>query len=402
MTGRRRGLHAQGFRIFADHTQRMIGTQEKGSTSGVPETPAGERGPVYVTRAFLPPFEDFTELMRGVWDRGQLTNNGPLVQQFERALAEQAGIAHPLFLVNGTIALNLIIRALELKGEIITTAFSHPVTTTSIIWEGCTPVFVDIDPDTFCIDPSAIEERITPATSAILATHVYGLPCDVEAIEAIAHRHGLKVIYDGAHAFGTRYKGESLLNYGDVSSTSFHATKVFHTVEGGSVHTRSEALYARLRLLRTMGQVGEGFHAVGLNAKNSELHAAMGVANLPYLGEILAQRRHQWERYAAGLASAPVHLARIPADTEYNHSYFPAVLPTEEDLLRVRAALNAVDIHPRRYFSPAITELPFIGRTGECPIAESVAHRVLCLPLYHGLSDGIIDEVVDIVVRTLR
>jgi dTDP-4-amino-4,6-dideoxygalactose transaminase len=374
---------------------------EQANTAGLETKPAADamraRGPVFVTKAFEPPFEEYMALMRGVWDRGWFTNNGQLLLQFEKALAEQVGLANPLFMVNGTIAINLMIRALGLKGEIITTAFSHPVTTICIIWEGCTPVFVDIDPDTFCIDPARIEERITPRTSAILATHVYGLPCDVEAIEAIAQKHGLKVIYDGAHAFGTKYKGESLLNYGDVSSTSYHATKVFHTVEGGSVQTKDPEIFKQVKLMRTMGQYGEAFFTMGLNAKNSEMHAAMGMANLPYLDDILRQRKHQWERYARLLADAPVHLATVPDHTEYNHAYFPLVLRTEEELVRVRATLDGKDIHPRRYFNPAITELPYINRTGECPISESLSHRVLCLPLYHGLEDTVIDEITDII-----
>ena len=335
--------------------------------------------------------------MRGVWDRGQLTNNGPLVQQFERELHDMVGLENPLFVVNGTIALHMAIRALELKGEVITTAFSHPVTTISIIWEGCTPVFVDVLPDTFCIDPSAIERAITPRTSAIMATHVYGIPCDVEAIEAIARKHGLKVIYDGAHAFGTTFNGRSVLNYGDVSTTSFHATKVFQTVEGGSLHTTNQALYDKLRLMRTMGQFGEQFYTLGVNAKNSELHAAMGLANLPYLPEILSRRKEQWQRYAHGLEALPVGLARIPEGTGYNHSYFPVVFRSEAALMSVRSALEARQIFPRRYFYPATTELPYVNQRGECPLAEQLAHTVLCLPLYHDLEPGTIDHIVGIV-----
>ena len=357
----------------------------------------GDQGPIFVTRAFMPPMEEYMALMQGVWDRGHVTNNGPLQQQFEQALAERFGLAHPLFVVNGTIALNMAIRALDLKGEIITTAFTHPVTTICISYEGCTPVFVDIDPRTFGIDTAAIEARITPRTSAIMATHVYGIPCDVAGIQRIAARHGLKVIYDGAHAFGTRYDGASILNQGDVSTTSYHATKIFHTVEGGSVHATDPAIYQRLRLLRTMGQNGESFFIPGLNCKNSEMHAAMGVANLPYYDAILGQRRHQWRRYAEKLAEARVELAQVADPDNYNHSYFPVVFRSEEVLLEVRAALERANIFPRRYFHPAVTELPYIARTGECPVAERIAHSVLCLPLYHGLEDATIDRIAGIV-----
>lgn len=349
--------------------------------------------PVYVTKAFMPPFDEYMALMRGVWERGYITNNGPLLQAFEKALDERFGLPNSLFMVNGTIALHMAIRALELKGEVLTTAFSHPVTSTSVMWEGCTPVFVDVDPLTFCMDPARIEERITPRTSAIMATHVYGLPCDLAAIKAIADRHGLKVIYDGAHAFGTRVGGKSVLAYGDISTTSYHATKIFHTVEGGSLHTNDPELYKRLRLLRTMGQVNEDFHVPGLNAKNSEMHAAMGMANLPYFDEIMAQREHQWWRYHELLSGTSVRLAKVPEGIEYNHAYFPAVFGSEAELLRVRDLLNSFNVFPRRYFRPASTTLPFIGKRGECPVAEGLADRVLCLPLYHGLEDATIERI---------
>ncbi len=371
----------------------------KTSAAGAANTPAAasKAEPIFVTRAFLPKWEEYADVLKGVWESGHLTNNGPVQQAFEKGLAEQAGLAHPLFVVNGTIALHLAIRALDLKGEIITTGFSHPVTTISIIWEGCTPVFVDVDVDTFCIDPNEIERAITPRTTAILATHVYGIPCDVEAIQAIADKHGLKVIYDGAHAFGTAYKGKPVLNYGDISTTSYHATKIFQTVEGGSMHTNDPELFEKLKRMRTMGQWREDFQMLGVNAKNSEFHAAMGVANLPYLDDILAVRAGQWKRYEKGLADAGVALARIPEGTDYNHSYFPAVFRTEEDLIRVRKVLNDQDIHPRRYFFPATTELPYVARAGACPVAEGLAHRVLCLPLYHKLEDASIDRIVDLI-----
>lgn len=375
-------------------------SQERGGETPRP-TSSVERfaEPVYVTKAFMPPFEEYMALMRDVWDRGYVTNNGPLLQAFEKELTDRFGLPNSLFMVNGTIALHMAIRALELKGEVLTTAFSHPVTTTSLMWEGCTPVFVDVDPRTFCIDPARIEERITPRTSAIMATHVYGLPCDLAAIQAIADRHGLKVIYDGAHAFGTRVGGKSVLAYGDISTTSYHATKIFHTVEGGSLHTNDPELYKRLRLLRTMGQVNEDFHIPGLNAKNSEMHAAMGMANVPYYDEIMAQRKHQWSRYHGLLNGTSIGLATVPEGTEYNHSYFPAVFGSEVELLRVRDLLNAINVFPRRYFRPSSTTLPFIEQRGACPIAEGLADRVLCLPLYHGLEDATIDRIAEVIRR---
>lgn len=357
--------------------------------------------PVYVTRTFMPPYEEYNALVRSIWDRGYVTNNGPLLKQFEAELAERFGLKHTVFMVNGTIALHLAIRALELKGEVITTAFSHPVTTTSIMWEGCTPVFVDVDPDTFCIDPALIEARITPRTSGIVATHVYGIPCNVQAIEDIARKHGLKVLYDGAHAFGTRLNGRSILDYGDVSTTSYHATKIFHTVEGGSIHARDEELHKRLVLMRTMGQFGERFFIPGLNAKNSEFHAAMGVANLKYYDEIMAVRKHQWQRYFRLLSDTPLGLAKVPEDVEYNHSYFPVVFRSEEELLRVREGLNALNVFPRRYFRPACTQLPYVDQAGSCPISETLASSVMCLPLAHDMTDETLDRIVEMLKALL-
>lgn len=358
--------------------------------------------PIFVTKAFLPPLEEYNALMKQVWDNGWVTNHGPMLREFEKTLVERFGLTHSVFMVNGTIALNMAIRALELKGEIITTAFTHPVTTSSIQWENCEPVFVDVEDGGFNIDTKRIEERITSRTSAIIATHVYGLPCDVDAIEAIAKRHGLKVIYDGAHAFGTTVNGRSILHAGDVSTTSYHATKVFHTVEGGSMHASDPKVHERIRLMRTMGQVDENFLTPGLNAKNSEMHAAMGIANLPYYDAILANRKHQWRRYHAALKALPVMLATIPAgNVEYNHSYFPIVFRDEEQLMRVRTDLNAANVFPRRYFRPATTLLPYVDRPGECPTAERLSASVLCLPLYHDLSDEAIDFVVATIAGSL-
>ncbi len=349
----------------------------------------------------MPPFEEYQELMKGVWARGYLTNHGPLEKQFEAELARRFGLDGTIFMVNGTIALHLAIRALELKGEVITTAFSHPVTTTSLLWEGCTPVYVDVDPGTFCMDPTRIEERITPRTTGIVATHVYGIPCDVEAIDRIAKKHGLKVLYDAAHAFGTRLNGQSILQYGDVSTTSYHATKIFHTVEGGSMHARDAELHKRLVLMRTMGQFGEQFFIPGMNAKNSELHAAMGIANLKYYDEIMAARKHQWQLYFRLLQGSPLGLAQVPEEVEYNHSYFPVVFRSEEELLQVRQRMNGLNVFPRRYFNPACSQLPYVNQQGSCPIAERMANTVLCLPLYYGLQDESIERICDMVSEGL-
>ena len=230
---------------------------------------------ILVTKPFLPPIEEYESYLKEIWQREWLTNNGPLVNDFELKLKLYLQVPHLLYLCNGTVALQIAIRALELKGDVITTPFSFIATTSSILWEGIRPVFVDIDADTLNIDPNKIEAAITPQTSAILATHVYGNPCDIDAIEAIAKKHNLKVIYDAAHCFGTKYKGKSVYSYGDVSIASFHATKLFHTVEGGAVFTNDPDLLKKMAFMRNFGFNGpEDFEYMGVNGKNSEFHAS--------------------------------------------------------------------------------------------------------------------------------
>src|SRR5690606_27065948 len=237
-----------------------------------------------VTKPFLPKVEEYDKYLASIWERQWLTNNGPLVNEFELKLKEYLDVNHLLYVSNGTIALQIAIKALELSGEIITTPFSFVATTSSIVWEGCKPVFVDIDSETFNIDPRKIESAITPSTSAILATHVYGNPCDIDAIQKIADKYNLKVIYDAAHCFGTKYKGKSVFDYGDISTTSFHATKLFHSIEGGAVFTRCPELLKKMSFIRNFGHNGPSdFKELGLNGKNSEFHAAMGLCNLNYV-----------------------------------------------------------------------------------------------------------------------
>jgi len=245
-----------------------------------------------VTKPFQPPLDELNLHLQDIWKSGIFTNNGPKAQQLELELKEYLEVPDLLFLTNGTIALQLAIKALDLKGEIITTPFSYVATTSSIVWEGCTPVFVDIDKETFNIDPTLIEDKITSKTSAILATHVFGNPCDIDAIDIIAKKHNLKVIYDGAHAFGVKYKGESIFNFGDITTCSTHATKLFHTVEGGFVVSKNKDLMKRVACMRNFGHNGPyEYSEVGINGKNSELHAAVGLVNLKYIDQIIKRRK---------------------------------------------------------------------------------------------------------------
>lgn len=338
-----------------------------------------------VTKPFLPPKKDYQKYLDGIWERNWLTNHGPLVNELELSLKEYLGLEHLLYVSNGTIALQLAIKALDLKGEIITTPFSYVATTSSIAWEGCTPVFVDILPDKLTLDPGRIEAAITPKTTAILATHVYGIPCEVEAIQEIANRHGLKVIYDGAHAFGVRVKGKSIFEYGDISTGSFHATKLFHTTEGGGVFTKDPELLQRMVFLRNFGHDGmEKFKGIGINGKNSEFHAAMGLSVLPYMPEILDRRRELSEHYWNLLKGLELEFPQIDDLESHNFAYFPVIFPDEDLLLKSKNLLESHGIYSRRYFYPSLNTLDYTQ--GECPVSDTICQRVLCLPLYHGLS----------------
>ena len=357
--------------------------------------------PIHVTRTFLPPLEEYTALLKSAWQSAQLTNNGPMALELEGRLEERLGVGRVFFTGNGTIAMQLALQALDIKGEVITTPYSYVATTTALLWEHCTPVFADIDPATFCIDPQRIEERITPRTTAILATHVYGLPCDVDAIAAIARRHGLKVIYDGAHAFGTTLNGRSVLHHGDLTTLSFHATKLYHTGEGGAIVAPDAALHRKLWLLRSFGHDRDDHFLPGINGKNSELHAALGLVNLRYLEAILARRREQWERYAELLAGAPVQFVRVPDGVGYNHAYFPVVFRSEAELQQVMDDLAAMQVFPRRYFYPSLTNLPYLDAAGACPHAERIAERVICLPLFHDLTGGEQERIAERVLESI-
>lgn len=338
-----------------------------------------------VTKPFLPPREEYDRYLDGIWERNWLTNHGPLVKQLEIQLSVYLG-THPMhFVSNGTIALQLAIKALDLKGEIITTPFSYVATTTSIIWEGCRPVYVDIDPRTLNIDPSKIEAAITPQTSAILATHVYGNPCDIDEIQRIADKNGLKVIYDGAHAFGVTYKGKSIFEYGDISTCSFHATKIFHSVEGGGVFTKDQELHRKLGLLMNFGHAGfDNFDGIGVNGKNSEYHAAMGLSVLPYMREVFDKRRSQALYYDELLIGLPLQRQTLHDPETHNFSYYPILFPSQEALYAAKSKLDSIGIGSRRYFFPSLSSLDYV--TGHTPIANDIAARVLCLPVYHSLT----------------
>lgn len=358
---------------------------------------------IFVTKTFLPPADEYIDAVNGIFERGWITNHGVLAAEIEVKLKEYLQSNDLLFLCNGTVALQIAIKALQLTGNIITTPFSYVATTSSIVWESCTPVFADIDAATFNIDPAKIEALINPDTSGILATHVFGNPCDVEAIEKIAKKHKLKVIYDAAHCFGTTYKGKSIFNYGDISTTSFHATKLFHTAEGGAVFSGNKELVQRMALLRNFGHTSPvSFDGAGINAKNSELHAAMGLAVLKYADELLAKRKEQWLTYHHFFNKSNVGVLQItPGTTYYNGAYFPVVFDSEEKLLTATKALNNAEVYPRRYFYPALNNLNYVAYI-HCPVAEKVSACVLCLPLFHELSFAQQENIARLILEDIN
>jgi dTDP-4-amino-4,6-dideoxygalactose transaminase len=355
---------------------------------------------INVTKPFLPEQEEYFEYLRGIWDRCWLTNNGPLVNDLELKLKEYLNLNHLLFLTNGTIALQIAIKALELKDEIITTPFSYVATTSSIIWEGCKPVFADIDPLTLNIDPRLIESCITDKTTAILATHVFGNPCDISSIEKIAKKHNLKVIYDGAHAFGSTYKGKSVFEYGDITTCSFHSTKLFHTIEGGSVTTNDPGLLKKMAFLRNFGHDEEHTYAcAGINGKNSEFHAAMGLVNLKSIDKILLSRKRQVQQYEYALKGLHVAKQKIQSHAEWNYSYYPIIFDSESAVLKSIKELNDNWIYPRRYFYPSLSSLPFVNNIHSTPVADDISRRVLTLPLSYSLKEEDINFISRLLLR---
>ncbi|WP_346881190.1 DegT/DnrJ/EryC1/StrS family aminotransferase [uncultured Algibacter sp.] len=358
---------------------------------------------INVSKSFLPNQEEYQAHLKKSWDNVWLTNRGALVKALEKQIKDKFNISNIIATTNGTLPLHIAIKALKLKGEIITTPFSYIATSSSIVWEGCVPIFVDIDKDTFNIDPSKIEAKISNKTSGILTTHVFGNPCNIKAIHAIADKYNLKVIYDAAHAFGVEYKDKSIFEYGDVSTCSFHATKIFHTGEGGAIFTKNEDLYKILYYHHNFGHDGpERFHGLGINAKMSELQAAMGLAILPYFDDIFYRRRLLYERYLSHLKNNKnLVFQKIKEHVVYNYAYMPLVFENEKQLLEVEKALNNRDVFPRRYFYPALNTIPYLGNQN-MPIAESIAERILCLPLYHDLTEIQVNDICEIILDVIN
>jgi dTDP-4-amino-4,6-dideoxygalactose transaminase len=352
---------------------------------------------INVTKTFFPPIEEYTLQLERIWRNQWLTNRGELLQELEDKLKTKLDVSNIIVMNNGTIPIQIALQVLGQQGEIITTPFSYVATTAAILWEHCTPVFVDIHPDYLTIDETKIEEAITSRTTAILATHVFGNPCAIEAIEAIALKYNLKVIYDAAHAFGVTYKGQSIFEYGDVSTCSFHATKLFHTGEGGALFCNDEALNHQLFYSHNFGHNGPlEFHGLGINGKISELQAAMGLSVLPHMNAIVASRKKVVDLYSAQLDFTKLTALQIRANTKWNYSYYPVVFEKETQLLSVQKVLNDNDIFPRRYFYPSLNTIPYVNGAS-MPVSESIASRVMCLPLYAGLEEEDVFKIINMI-----
>jgi dTDP-4-amino-4,6-dideoxygalactose transaminase len=347
-----------------------------------------------VTKTFLPPQFEYEAYLSRIWKNQWLTNRGELVRELEDKLKTYLDINNILITNNGTIPLQIALKLLGKGGEVITTPFSYVATTASIVWENCTPVFVDIHPEYLTIDETKIEEAITPRTTCILATHVFGNPCHIEAIEAIAQKHQLKVIYDAAHCFGVTYKGKSIFEYGDISTCSFHATKLFHTAEGGAIFCKDEDLRHKIYYSHNFGHNGPlDFHGLGINAKISELQAAMGLAVLPHMEEILSKRKQIVNDYNEGLDFSKISKIKLRENTIWNYSYYPVILPSEEALLNLLERLSNDDIFPRRYFYPSLNTILY-AKSPSMPFSESIASRIICLPIFDQLEDSTIQRII--------
>lgn len=361
---------------------------------------------ILVTSPLLPPLEEFMPYLEEIWQSKRLTNGGPFHQQLEKELACYLGVKHLSLFANGTLALMTAMQALRVTGEVITTPYSFVATSHSLVWNGLTPVFADVDPVTFNLSPQAIERAITPRTTAIMPVHCYGIPCDVERIQDIADTYGLKVIYDAAHAFGVTANGQSVLRYGDLSVLSFHATKVFNTIEGGAIICPDERTKKRIDYLKNFGFANETtVIATGINGKLNEVQAAFGLLQLKHIDKALLERKKIDNYYRACLSHIPgVEVLQVPESVEWNYAYFPVLIGNEFPATRdeLYQALKDQGILGRRYFYPLISDFPMYRELASAvadnlPIARKLSDQVICLPLYPGLESKQIDLIVSII-----
>jgi len=348
---------------------------------------------IYVTKTYMPPKEKYAAYVDKIYENGWVTNNGSLVQELEKRLAAYLNVKNIVLVSNGTAALEIAYKVLNIKDEVITTPFSFVATTSSLVANGMTPVYADIDPKTFNIDPQKIIDAITDNASAIVPVHVFGNACEVEVIEKIAHTYDLKVVYDAAHAFNVRYKDKSLLSYGDISTLSFHATKLFHTIEGGALIINDDTLVEKARYLINFGIENEdSIPELGINAKMNEFEAAMGLCMLDEMEKIYRKREQIAHRYKEAL-NGIVQFQKENIHASQNHSYVPVVFESETALVRVKKALNAQNIYPRRYFYPSLDTLTYITPAQYMPISRELSRKILCLPIFSDLPEYVIETI---------
>jgi len=356
---------------------------------------------IFVTKSDLPDLNDYVECLKKIWESGHLTNNGPFAQLLEKELEKYLGVKHLSLVSNGTLAIQLALKALDISGDVLTTPFTFAATTNTIIWEGLNPIFVDVDPDTYNIDPTKIESKITDKTTAILAVHVYGNPCHVEEIQTIADKYNLKVIYDAAHAFDVEYMDKQILNYGDISTLSFHATKIFNTIEGGAVIMEDDALHEKIKLLRSFGiKSDENIVLPGINAKMNEFQAAMGLCNLKNLGQRINSRKTIYEHYKKNLNSK-VKFQKIIA-SKYNYPYMPVCFDSLEQRDSISAELLKNNVKARKYFYPLTSDFDYFKTKDQTLVnATNISNKVLCLPLYSSLNMEDVDNIINIINKAL-
>ncbi|MBJ7265752.1 DegT/DnrJ/EryC1/StrS family aminotransferase [Idiomarina abyssalis] len=362
-----------------------------------------------VTKPYLPNREKLNKYIDGIYERQWLTNNGLLVQELTERLEKYLGVENLLLVSNGTLALQVAYRALGVsdgisghQNEAITTPFTFIATASSLKWDGVQPVFADIEPNSWCLNPANIEAAINSNTRAIVPVHVFGNACDVEAIESTAQKNNLKVIYDASHAFGVNYKGKSLLRYGDAATLSFHATKLFHTGEGGAiVFKRKEDLELAKKMIN-FGITGpETIEQLGINAKMNELQAAMGLCVLDEMEDNLKARAAVWHRYEQALSQA-LQLQVKPEALDYNYAYFPVVFESEEQTVRVAATLKENGLLARRYFYPSLESVECLGAEADQPVSKEIASRILCLPIFAQLSQPDQQSIINLIEAELE
>ncbi len=359
---------------------------------------------ITVTKSTVPPLEQYVEFLKKIWDTHWLTNDGELVQSLGRKLEEYLKVKNLVLVSNGTAAMQIALRALDIKGEVITTPFTFAATTNVLLWERLTPVFADIDRETYNINPEDVEKKITDKTSAILAVHVYGNPCYVKQLQEIADRYNLKVIYDAAHAFGVKYEDQPIACYGDISTLSFHATKVFNTIEGGAIVAKNEDIIENLQLMRNHGIKSETQVVLpGINAKMNEFQAAMGLCNLDSVEEAIRSRKKLYERYIERLSSLPLSFQKVIA-SKYNFSYMPILFDSEEERDSVFSMLIQKGIKPRKYFYPLTVNFDYFKNQKNDLVnkyslvnASTVANRILCLPLFPSLEVSTVDYISSLI-----